>query len=201
LPVAGPAISWSIEAGTTLVVDTGAAQEAVQVLAVNPLADPPTVTAVFTKAHAAGAPLSLANTPGAPPVFLKPVAVEGPDPWPQPPYVPRPPYTVTVRLPVDPSRSDGTTLAGEYDGIAWTIRPGARLILDVGPDQEAVTVQGPFTLDPAAALGSFRVTVTRPHADGFLVTNTLLGNPGPRPRFDPRDPAAAAVVRYLTIIQ
>jgi hypothetical protein len=165
----GPGIPWRIQAGSTLVVDTGADQESVAVLAVNSGANPPTVTAVFTRPHAAGAPVSLANTPGAPPIFLKPVSVAGPGPLPQPPY------PVTVQVAVDPLRSDATILAGEYDGFSWTIRPGTKLILDVGPDQEVVTVQaGPFAVDRGASTGAFQVVATRLHTEGFLITNTLL---------------------------
>jgi hypothetical protein len=202
LPLGGPEISWKIQAGTRLVIDTGTNQETVEVLAVNPGATPPTITAVFTRPHAAGAPISLADVPGAPPVFLRPVAVRGPAPVPQPPYVPPLPYPVTVTVAVDRSISNATTLAGSYEGIPWQIRPGTKLLLDVGPEQEVVTVQpGPFALDAVTATGTFRVVVTRPHADGFLITNTLLGNPGPQLRFDPRSPACSAVVRYLSIIQ
>jgi hypothetical protein len=161
------------------------------VLAVDAGVTPPTLTAVFTRPHAADAAISLANTPGAPPVFLKAVGVATPDP-----------VTVTVSLAVDPSRSDGTKLAGDYDGIPWDIRPGTRLILDVGPDQEVVTaLPGTFVLNPATGIGSFQVVVTRPHTDGLLITNTLLGNPGPQPRFDPRALASSGVVRYLSIIE
>jgi hypothetical protein len=56
-------------------------------------------------------------------------------------------------------------------------------------------------VDRATATGTFRVVVSRAHADGFLITNTLLGNPGPQARFDPRAPESAAIVRYLSIIQ
>jgi hypothetical protein len=120
----------------------------------------------------------------------------------QPPYVPQPPYPITVRVTVDPSRSNATTLAGEYDGIPWKIQPGMKLLLDVGPNQEVVTVQRrQFILDPVTATGSFRVVVTKAHASDFLITNTLLGNPGPQPRFNPRDPTYSAIVRYLSIIQ
>jgi hypothetical protein len=176
-------------------VGTGADQESVAVLAVNPRSSPPTITAVFTRPHAAGAPISLANTPGPPPIFLKPISVAGQAPWLQPPY------PIAVQVEVDPSRSDATTLAGQYDGLSWAIRPGTKLILDVGPDQEVVTVQaGPFAVDRGASTGTFQVVVTRPHAEGFLITNTLPGNPGPQPRFSPRDPAFAGIVRYLSII-
>jgi hypothetical protein len=196
VPVTEPGIAWSIDAGTTLVIDTGANQEAVSVLAVNPHANPPTVAAVFTRPHPAGAPISLADVPGAPPILLKPVAVTRAASFPQTSS------SLTVTLAVDPGQSNAATLAGRYDGIPWTIRPGAKLILDVGANQEVVTVEpGPFALDPAAGIGSFRVVVTRPHAEGFVITNTLLGNPGPQAKFNPRDPAFSAVVRYRSVIQ
>src|SRR5206468_774281 len=142
--------TWNLDAGATLVIDTGANQEVVRVLAVNPFARPPTITAVFTRPHAAGAPVSLANSPGAAPVFLKPLAVTGPDPLPLWPYLPQPPYLIRVTLRIDPAQSSAAALAGEYDGIPWVIRPGATLLLDVGPNQEAVTVGGPFAVDAAA---------------------------------------------------
>src|SRR5207245_5398942 len=73
--VTGLGIPWKIEAGTTLVVDSGANQASVQVLEVNPKANPPTITAAFAKSHAVGAAISLGSTPGEPPLFLKPLAV------------------------------------------------------------------------------------------------------------------------------
>ncbi len=192
LPVSGPGIPWTTQPGSTLAVDTGRNQETVTVLAVNPASQPPTLTAVFTRPHALGAPLALANLPGEAPVFLKP-AVAGPDPR---------SGQMVVQVAVDPARSDTIQLAGDYDGSPWRVRPGATLYLDVGPDQEAVTVEAvPFTIDRAAGTGAFRVTVTRPHAPDVLITNTLPGNPGPQPRLQPRDPAFAALVRYLSIIQ
>src|SRR5262249_23268721 len=126
LPLTGPAVSWAVRPGSVLVVDVGANQEAVKVLAVNPGASPPTLTAVFTRPHAAGARLSLADTPGAPPVFLKPLAVTGPDP------LPVPPYPVTVTVGVDVAQSSSTTLAGKYDVTPWRLQPGTTLIVDVG---------------------------------------------------------------------
>jgi hypothetical protein len=194
-PVTEPGLAWRIRVGSTLVIDTGANQEAVTVLAVNPRRHPPTVTAVFTRAHAAGAPVSLADNPGAPPVFLKPLAVTAPG------LLPQLPTTAALTLSVDPVRSSTAALAGSYDGIPWVIRPGARLILDVGPNQEVVTVgPGPFAFDPRTGLGAFRVILTRPHPDDVLITNTLLGNPGPQPGFNPRHPSFSAVVKHRSII-
>src|SRR5262249_36167056 len=133
--------------------------------------------------------------PGEPPVFWQPLAVEGASPL----VVPQP---LTVLLAVDTARSNAAVLAGQYEGMPWTIRPGTKLILDVGPNQEVVTGEPTgFAFDPATATGSFRIVTARPHAAGFLLTNTFLGNPGPQRRFDPREPAFASVVRYLSIIQ
>ena len=39
------------------------------------------------------------------------------------------------------------------------------------------------------------------HAPDAPLMNTLLGNPGPQPRFNPREPAFSAVVRYFSIIE
>jgi hypothetical protein len=192
-PITGPGIAWKIEAGSTLVVDTGRNQETVTVLAVSPENQTPAITAVFTRPHAVGAPIALANHPGEAPIFLKPTAVIGPAPL---------SGQMIVQIAVDPARSNATQLAGEYDGIPWTIRPGASLLLDVGPNQEAVTVEAvPFAINLTTGTGAFQVTVTRPHPPDVLITNTLLGNPGPQPRFAPGDPAFGAIVRYLSIIQ
>jgi hypothetical protein len=201
LTAAGPGIPWQIVPGTPVVVGAGAEQETVEVVAVGTRTRP-TITAIFTKPHAAGTPLSLANVPGAPPVFLKPLAVEGPAPRAGPPYVPPLPYALTIRFTVDPSRSSAGVLGGRYDGIPWQIRPGTPLLLDVGPNQEVVVVQqAGFRFDAAAATGSFRVVVTRPHPGDFVLANTLTGNPGPQARLVPRDPVFAAVVRFVSIIQ
>src|SRR5262249_20233239 len=170
LAMTGPAVSWNIQAGTTLVVDTGANQETVEVLAVNE--NPPRIRAAFTKSHAVRAPIALANVAGAPPGFLQPLALEGPTPL-SPPTHPS-----TIPVAGDPSRSNTETLAGDYDGIPWRIRRETQLLLDVGPAQEVVTVPAtPFVVDRAAATGSFQVVMRKPHADDFLITNTLLGNP------------------------
>src|SRR5262249_14795606 len=116
LPATGPSLNWAIRPGTTLVIDAGASQEAARGLAGNPKRDPPPLTALLTKPHAAGAPVALASVPGAPPVFLRPAAVSGP------------PGALTVRLPVDAARSGPATLAGQYDGIPWEVRPGTALL-------------------------------------------------------------------------
>src|SRR5262249_20149231 len=106
---------------------------------------------------------------------------------------------MTVRLAVDPGRSTATMLVGSYEDISWTIRRGSKLIIDVGPNQEVITVQS-VAVGRASASGSFRARVTKQHVGDFPITSTFLGNPGPRPRFNPRDPLFSGLVRYLSII-
>jgi len=88
------------------------------------------------------------------------------------------------------------TLSGKYEGVPWQIGRGSRLVVDVGERQETVEVTA---ID--AANQRFTATFTRPHPVGFAISNAVLGNPGPQPRFDPRHPAFAPVVRYFSIIQ
>ena len=196
LSMTGPEVTWAIRPGTVLVVDAGADQEVVEVLAAEERNGVPWVRAAFSRPHRAGAALSLAATAGAPPVFLKALAVTRPDP------TPAPPHTIEITVPVNRTRGDASVLAGEYDGVPWAVRPGTKLLIDVGPEQEVVTVEDvPFRIDRASATGTFRVRANKPHADGVVLSNTLLGNPGPQPRFDPRDPKFSAVVRYTSVIE
>jgi hypothetical protein len=197
LSLTGPTLDWAIRPGSTLVIDVGAAQETVLVLAVNDRANPPMFTAAFSRAHAAGAAVALADTPGAPPVFLKPVAVTR-----LPTSGSAPPYDLAVTVTVDPRRSSSQVLAGEYEGVPWRLEPGTPLLLNGGTSQEVVTVQPrPFALNLPQATGTFRVVVTKEHAEGFTIANTLLGNPGPRPRFHLGDPLFNRMVRYRSVIQ
>lgn len=201
-PAGGPGIDWKIAPGTLLVVDAGADQETVEVVAVNSISKPPTIRAVFTKAHAAGAAVSLAGVPGLPPVFLQPRSVTGPAVPMVPPFRTALPYRLTVQLAVDPNRSDRTTFVGQDGATPWALQPGSALIIDVGPNQEVVTVGSTgFAFDRASATGSFEIVVTRPHAEGFRITNTFLGNPGPYLGFDRRHPGFTALVPYRSIIQ
>jgi hypothetical protein len=55
---------WTIQEGSTLVVDTGAAQEVVVVTAVNVTATPPTITATFNVNHAQGAAITFPGNQG-----------------------------------------------------------------------------------------------------------------------------------------
>src|SRR5262249_25633985 len=132
VPLAGSPIPWRIEPGSRLVVDVGTNQECVEVSEVDRRTVPPTITAVFSRSHAAGAAISLPNVPGPPPVFLKPMSVRRPDP-----LLP----FLDVQVGLDPRRRNPSALAGQYDGIPWSIGPGTPLFIDVGADQEVVVVQ------------------------------------------------------------
>jgi hypothetical protein len=84
-------------------------------------------------------------------------------------------------------------LSGSYDGVGWQIQKGTRLVVDSGPEQETVVVTA---VDPATA--AFAAIFARAHPAGFLISNTVLGNPGPQPRFRPRE--NPAVVPYFSVI-
>jgi hypothetical protein len=83
---------------------------------------------------------------------------------------------------------------GSYEGTNYQINQGMTLYVDVGPNQEQVQVT-------ATTGNSFTAQFSKPHAPGFVVTNALLGNPGPQPQFDYRTPRYAPVVRYFAILE
>jgi len=86
-------------------------------------------------------------------------------------------------------------LSGTYEGTQWGITPGIQLLVDVGLNQEPVTVLGTNLGGP----NTFRATFYKSHPEGFLINlNSIPGNPGPKTNYDPRqDPG---VVRYFSII-
>jgi hypothetical protein len=72
------------------------------------------------------------------------------------------------------------------DGRPFILSAGAMIVVGVGANQETVQVQ---SVDPTT--GFIRVAgLTLPHAAGELVSNTVLGNPGPvnPSTFDPLSP-------------
>jgi len=88
------------------------------------------------------------------------------------------------------------TLSGNYEEATWNIQQGTQLVIDSGANQEVVTVTG------VNAVGlQFTATFQNPHPTGFAISNALLGNPGPQPVFDPRNPMYQGVVRYFSIIE
>jgi hypothetical protein len=91
---------------------------------------------------------------------------------------------------------------GMYEDFNYSIGVGSKLVIDLGANQEVVTVSSVNT-------GTQTITVSAPfakrHEKGVPVTNvgasTQLGNPGPQTQFDPRNPRYAGVVRYFSIIE
>ena len=101
--------------------------------------------------------------------------------------------------------------SARYEDFSYELTAGQRLVIDVGPRQEAITI----TPNPPAAITA---AFTKRHHASVPLSNvwfpqpgqmlprapygqlTILGNPGPQPRFDPRDPAYAGVVRYMSVI-
>ena len=85
------------------------------------------------------------------------------------------------------------SLSGTYDGKPWSIQPGTQLVVDVGPNQELVTVT------QVMGTNQFQAVFSNTHPEGFLMNlNSLPGNPGPQPSYDPRQDSD--VVRYLSMI-
>jgi len=80
----------------------------------------------------------------------------------------------------------------------WTIQPGSLVVVDSGsPNQEAVTV----TAVTGGAAPTITASFRQYHSAGAIVSVSVLpGNPGPQPRFNPRDPLYAPVVPYFSII-
>ena len=121
---------------------------------------------------------NLTRSPGRPPVFLK--ARTG--------VVETAPVQATVAV---------DALQGTYEKIPWKIEKGTKLLVDLGPSQEVVTV---LRVDPRASPPTFTAVFQEPHpADCVLTLNAVPGNPGPQARYDPR--WDSAVVRYMSIIR
>src|SRR5262249_24106005 len=182
----GVGLPWQIREGSTIIVDAGTpSQEAVVVKRIDFGAAPYRIYANFTKAHAMGAQVTV-PTAGPPPVFTNGISIVD-----VPPKNPGD----TKKLVQVPST------AGSYEGIGWAIKPGMQLVLDVGGDQEFVTVTTDPNYSPQVTATTFIVdSIAKVHRTGFLLSNTTLGNPGPQPRFDPRDSRFSLVVRHLSII-
>ena len=126
------------------------------------------------------------NLQGAPPIFFKYEPMQT-----TPNVDPVTPGQVTVWM---PGTVSGTSLSGIYENNNWSIVPGTKLILDVGPKQETVVVSavgngigGPY----------ITFTCTLPHNRGcaMMIFNAILGNPGPQPSFYYTNPLYAPAAR------
>jgi hypothetical protein len=120
------------------------------------------------------------GTPGARPFFI-PARTAVPAPTP-----PQQQVQVTLDVP---------GVNAVYEGLPWSVSVGMQLVADTGQNQEIVTVTN-VTAAPPTITANF----TKPHASGFCLSNALLGNPGPQPRFDMRLPQVQGIVRYVSII-
>jgi hypothetical protein len=114
---------------------------------------------------------------------------------------PRPFFINSVSAVSQPGQATITVPAvgGNYEDMTWSINVGDTLVVDAGPKQEPVTV---IAVTPNAP-GGPQLTLqgfTQAHAAGFAISNALLGNPGPQPRFECRNPSFTGLVRYFSII-
>jgi hypothetical protein len=117
--------------------------------------------------------------PGPRPFFM-PSASQVPDPGP-----------VAQAYTIDVPRINGT-----YEGMPWSINPGDFLVADTGLNQEVIQVTG-LNAAPAQLTANFK----KPHGARFALSNATLGNPGPQPRFDMRNPMYQGIIRYFSIVQ
>ena len=87
-------------------------------------------------------------------------------------------------------------VSGEYEYYPWSIRTGDWLVVDSGQNQEVVQVTAVSAAPP-------RITAnfTKRHAARFSISNAVLGNPGPQPRFEVRHPDYQGVVRFFSIVE
>ncbi len=98
------------------------------------------------------------------------------------------PGSVTIQVPL--------LQGGFYEGTSWGINNGSVLVIDSGDSQEIVTVTA-----VNAGAHQFTATFANRHQAGFSISNAVLGNPGPQPRLDPRNPMYSGVIRYFSIIE
>jgi hypothetical protein len=227
-------VGWVVRPGSTIVINPGQpTEETVTVLTVNNTSPPSTNVLITTSplsfAHGGVAGvterITVADNPGPVPVFFNnvmapnnvadpryatnlPLSGVPPAPalgTPPPAFVAGSPYTVAVSS----GTSNGSpTLSGVYDGIFWNIATGSQLVIDEGPDQEIVTVTGVDTTN-----NTFTAKFSKLHKPGFVVSNTLLGNPGPQAALVPGNRLYSQdaltnsafgysfVVRYLRVIE
>jgi hypothetical protein len=199
----GSTVPWSMPVppfGPTsfsVIIDFGEPnQETVTVTNVTPLISgppiqAPTITAIFSQQHSPGATITVAGPQSGPPVIFtnstSAVTSPGPGTW-----------------------MDVSSLSGTYDGTSWSIQQptvppasfpslGSILVVDVGANQEIVEVLSTGT-DPTTKQTGFTANFQKTHPNGCVISNTPIGNPGPQPNFNYKDPRYAPVVRYFAIL-
>jgi len=87
-------------------------------------------------------------------------------------------------------------ISGEYEYYPWQIKVGDLLVVDSGQNQEVVQVTAVSAAPP-------RITANfaKRHTARFSISNAVLGNPGPQPRFEVRHPDYQGVVRFFSIVE
>jgi hypothetical protein len=113
------------------------------------------------------------------------------------------PFFMDVLSPVQTAGQATITLpaiSGTYEDMPFSIKVGDQLVIDVGSNQETITVTA-----VNAAAQSITANFAKTHQGvGVPITNvggtTWLGNPGPQQSFDPRNPSYQSIVRYFSIV-
>ena len=95
--------------------------------------------------------------------------------------------------------STASEIRGNYEGFSWSIRRGDHLVADCGQNLEVIRVDAIRLLGLGEA--EIDATFSKPHPARFAISNAVLGNPGPQPRFDPRNPKYQGVVRFTSIVE
>jgi hypothetical protein len=125
------------------------------------------------------------------------------------------PFFIPALSPVPPPAAPGQpqqllvdvpAISGTYEGINWQITAGQKLVIDTGLNQEVVTVLAARAVqagDQPANQGPYviQATFSKPHTNRFAISNAMLGNAGPQPRFDLRQPNAQLLIRFFQILE
>jgi hypothetical protein len=195
-------VPWSIKQGSALTIEDPANPETVVVTSLDP--NTKQITASFKASHRRGAWISLADTPGPPPIFIPSLQLTG---FKGVLDISKP-ADVPILAAFSNSPPTGPALSGTYEDLPWSIRPGDWLVVDRGPNEEVVqvisvnqTYPNPAPSDPVPP--SFQAKFTKPHPGPLIIRfpNAKPGNPGPQGRFNPHDPVSAPIVRYFNIIE
>jgi hypothetical protein len=120
-----------------------------------------------------------------------------------------PPFFIPSFSPVDSpglALVDVPDISGTYEDRSWQINVGDSLVIDTGTNQEVVTVleaRAVQAADLPANRGPYVIKALfgKPHMTRFAISNAMLGNPGPQPRFDVRQADFQLIVRYFAIIE
>jgi len=110
--------------------------------------------------------------------------------------------SVPVRVPATGYNSATGELTGFYDGVSWSVKAGDNVLVDIGARQEKVPVTavsyagagigGDVTLNFGGAIIHDRGCIIQ-----LRPGKSILGNPGPQPGFNYKDPRYAPVVPFV----